>query len=87
MGIDLDRTYYQNKLVGYPGPYTPRQISQAPDKKITVMYKDADGSSNGEMDVKVVWVDEIAMYLERGAEDDFMVPWSDIHYIQITGME
>lgn len=87
MAINLDHAYYQNAIVGYPEPYTPRQLSKAPDGKITVMYKDADGNTNGEMDVKVIWVDDIAIYLEREPEDDFMVPWTEIQYIQIVGIK
>jgi hypothetical protein len=51
------------------------------------MYKDADGMSNGELGAKVVWADEVAIYLERGVEDDFLVPWQDIFFITIEGIE
>ena len=84
--FDPDKTYYQSSPI-HPGPYTPRQISTAPDKKISVMYKDADGMSNGELEIKVVWVDDVALYLERSPEDDFMIPWSDVFYIQIEGLD
>ena len=87
MSFDPDKNYYQNKVYGHDGPYTPRQISNAPDKKIDIMYKDVDGMSNGELGVKVVWADEVAIYLERGAEDDFLVPWEDIFFITIQGLE
>lgn len=50
------------------------------------MYKDSDGMSNGELNVKVVWADDVAIYLERGIEDDFMVPWEDVFFIQIDGL-
>ena len=51
------------------------------------MYKDADGMSNGELNAKVVWADDVAIYLERGSEDDFLVPWSDVFFIKIQGIE
>jgi hypothetical protein len=86
MGFDPDHNYYQNNVPTSPGPYTPRQISNAPDKRIDIMYKDADGMSNGELNAKVVWADDVAIYLERGAEDDFLVPWRDIIFIKIQGL-
>ena len=83
MSFDPDKYYYRNQVEGHSGPYTPRQISDAPDKKIDIMYRDADGMSNGELGVKVVWADDVAIYLERGTEDDFLVPWSEIFFIKI----
>jgi hypothetical protein len=84
--FDPDKVYYTNSSPIHPGPHTPRQISNAPDKKIDIMYKDSDGMSNGELNVKVVWADDVAIYLERGIEDDFMVPWEDVFFIQIDGL-
>lgn len=83
MAFDPDKTYYTN-LPGAnrQGPFTPRELSAIPSKKINIMYRDADGNSVGELDVKIVWVDDCAIFLERRAEDDFMVPWHDVMFIE-----
>lgn len=84
MAFDPDKVYYKNlePTSGRPGPFTPRELSSIPSKKIHIMYRDADGISVGELDVKIVWVDDSAIYLERKAEDDFMVPWHDVFFIE-----
>lgn len=85
MAFDPDQTYYTNMAgVEHGGPYTPRQLSKIPTGKIgSIMFVDVDGMTSGLMDVKVIWVDDVALYLEVQPEEDILIPWGNIMWIDI----
>lgn len=85
MEFDPDKTYYTNfPGVSRPGPYTPREISKAPSGKIgSILYTDVDRQTNGLIDAKVVWADDVALYLEVKPEHDILIPWGDVLWIEL----
>jgi hypothetical protein len=86
MATDPDKSYYKN-FSRTEDPLTIRELSELPSRKIDIFYKNADRIGAVDMDVKIVWADEVAIYLERGPEDDFMVPWTDVVDIAPRPME